>query len=160
MAELKFVIGSKRNPTVGSFSEFKGQKLFDLRKHFISPTNSEELIPTKKGISLNELQFKLLIESLNQFSPEIKEFFTESSDFEIDMEITTTIGREFEIIYENGKTTLKIDENFKTKLAIDQLQLFSKLLDSFYKSLIDVVDDSDEIDLVMDGLNRRINKIL
>jgi hypothetical protein len=160
MAELKFVIGSKRNPTVGSFSEFKGQKLFDLRKYFINPNNSEELIPTKKGISLNELQFRFLIDSLNQFSPEITEFFTEKSEFSIDLEITTTIGREFEIIYENGKTTLKIDDNFKNKLVIDQLLLFSKVLDSFYKSLIDVIDDSDEIDLVMDGLNRRINKIL
>lgn len=160
MEELKFDIGTKRSPTVGRFSEFKGQKLFDLRKYFESKDNPDELIPTKKGISLNELQFRLLLEALNSKSKEIQLFFDNTNEVHVNLEIIQSIGRDFEIIYENGESTLKMDESLSSKLSSDNTRLFTIIIDSFYKSLIDVLEDSDEIEMIMDGLNRRLKRHL
>jgi hypothetical protein len=160
MEELKFDIGTKRSPTVGRFSEFKGQKLFDLRKYFESKDNPDELIPTKKGISLNELQFRLLLEALNSKSKEIELFFDNTNEVHVNLEIIQSIGRDFEIIYENGESTLRMDESLSRKLSSDNTRLFTIIIDSFYKSLIDVLEDSDEIEMIMDGLNRRLKRHL
>jgi hypothetical protein len=160
MEELKFDIGTKRSPTIGRFSEFKGQKLFDLRKYFTNQDNPEEPIPTKKGISLNEIQFRTLLESLNSKSKDIKEFFGGKSELNINLEIIQSIGRDFEIIYENGETSLRINETLANKLTPDKTETFAIVIDSFYKSLIDVLEDSDEIEMIMDSVNRRLKRHL
>ena len=160
MEELKFDIGTNRSPTIGRFSEFKGQKLFDLRKYFTNQDKPDEPIPTKKGISLNELQFRLLLEELNLRSKDIKEFFGSKNEVNINLEIIQSIGRDFEIVYENGKTTLRINETFANKLSPEKTETLGVVIDSFYKSLIDVLEDSDEIEMIMDGVNRRLKRHL
>ncbi len=160
MEELKFDIGTNRSPTIGRFSEFKGQKLFDLRKYFTDKDKADEPIPTKKGISLNELQFRLLLESLNSHSRKIEEFFSSEKALNINLEIIQSIGRDFEIVYENGETTLKINETLANKLSPEKTDFFALVIDAFYKSLIDVVEDSDEIEMIMDGLNRKLKRHL
>jgi hypothetical protein len=160
MEELKFDIGTKRSPTIGRFSEFKGQKLFDLRKYFESKEDPDELIPTKKGISLNELQFRLLLEALNSKSREIELFFDSKDELHINLEIIQSIGRDFEMVYDNGESRLRMDESLASKLSPESSLMFTIIIDSFYKSLIDVVEDSDEIEMIMDGLNRRLKRHL
>ena len=160
MEELKFDIGTKRSPTIGRFSIFKGQKLFDLRKYFTNQDKPEEPIPTKKGISLNENQFRLLLESLNSQSKEIEEFFGSRNELDINLKIIQSIGRDFDIVYENGETTLKINETLANKLSPEKTEIFAIVIDSFYKSLIDVLEDSDEIEMIMDGVNRRLKRHL
>jgi hypothetical protein len=158
MEELKFDIGTKRSPTIGRFSEFKGQKLFDLRKYFINKDKPDEPIPTKKGISLNEIQLRLLLESLNSKSRDIEEFFGSKNELNIKQEIIQSIGRDFVIAYENGETTLRINETLAHKLTPEKTEIFAIVIDSFYKSLIDVLEDSDEIEMIMDGVNRRLKR--
>jgi hypothetical protein len=160
MEELKFDIGTKRSPTIGRFSEFKGQKLFDLRKYFESKDDPDELIPTKKGISLNELQFRLLLEALNSKSREIEMFFESKDELHINLEIIQSIGRDFDMVYENGESRLRMNESLASKLSPESTLMFTIIIDSFYKSLIDVVEDSDEIEMIMDGLNRRLKRHL
>jgi hypothetical protein len=160
MEELKFDIGTKRSPTIGRFSEFKGQKLFDLRKYFESKDDPDELIPTKKGISLNELQFRLLLEALNSKSREIEMFFESKDELHINLEIIQSIGRDFDMAYENGESRLRMNESLASKLSPESTLMFTIIIDSFYKSLIDVVEDSDEIEMIMDGLNRRLKRHL
>jgi hypothetical protein len=160
MEELKFDIGTNRSPTIGRFSEFKGQKLFDLRKYFTNQDKADEPIPTKKGISLNELQFRLLLESLNSQARDIEEFFGSEKALNINLEIIQSIGRDFEIVYENGETTLKINETLASKLSSEKTETFAIVIDAFYKSLIDVLEDSDEIEMIMDGVNRRLKRHL
>lgn len=160
MEELKFDIGTNRSPTIGRFSEFKGQKLFDLRKYFTNKDNPDEPIPTKKGISLNELQFRLLLESLNSNSTNIEEFFGSKNELNINLEVIQSIGRDFEIVYENEETTLRVSETLSNKLTPEKIETFAVIIDSFYKSLIDVLEDSVEIEMIMDGLNRRIKRHL
>jgi hypothetical protein len=160
MEELKFDIGTNRSPTIGRFSEFKGQKLFDLRKYFINKDNPDEPIPTKKGISLNELQFRLLLESLNSQAKDIEEFFGSEIALDINLEIIQSIGRDFEIVYENGETTLNINETLSHKLSPEKTEIFALVIDAFYKSLLDVLEDSDEIEMIMDGVNRRLKRHL
>ena len=160
MEELKFDIGTNRSPTIGRFSEFKGQKLFDLRKYFTGQDKVDEPIPTKKGISLNELQFRLLLESLNSHSREIEEFFSSEKALNINLEIIQSIGRDFEIVYENGETTLKINETLANKLSPEKIDFFASVIDAFYKSLIDVLEDSAEIEMIMDGVNRKLKRHL
>lgn len=160
MEELKFDIGTNRSPTIGRFSEFKGQKLFDLRKYFTNRDTPDDPIPTKKGISLNELQFRLLLESINSNAQKIEEFFGSKEEFNINIEVIQSIGRDFEIVYENGETSLKINESFANKLSPEKTRDFAVIIDTFYKSLIDVIEDSDEIEMIMDGLNRRLKRHL
>jgi hypothetical protein len=160
MEELKFDIGTNRSPTIVSFSEFKGQKLFDLRKYFTNKEKPNEPIPTKKGISLNEVQFRLLLETLNSNTKSIKDFFGRENEDIINIEIIQSIGRDFEFFYENGEKTLRINEALSNKLSPEKTELFAVVIDSFYRSLIDVLEDSDEIEMIMDGVNRRIKRYL
>jgi len=51
------ITGSKNQPFVVSLSEFKGKRLLDIRKYFRS---NGELVPTKKGVSINRIQFDTL----------------------------------------------------------------------------------------------------
>lgn len=160
MEELKFEIGTKRSPIILSFKEFKGQKLCDFRKFFENPDVKDDLIPTKKGITINEVQFNQLLGCVSDNADAIQHFFNGSSIKQVEIMNSTTIGRSFNIEYENDKTIFKIDDRFREKLKIDQIELFSLIIDEFQKSLMDVIEDPNELTLIMDRFNSRINKRL
>ena len=160
MEQLEFKIGTTRNPIIIDFKEYNNQKLVDIRKYFIDKNDSSNLLPTKKGISLNVSQLSQIIEVFNANSSNISRFFKSNELKQIDIDIKPTIGRSFQCKYENNKTTIIIDENFKNRLPTDNLLLFSKIVESLNIALVDILEQEDEIELIMDVFNQRINRIL
>jgi hypothetical protein len=160
MEQLTLKIGTKRNPILIDFKEYNNQKLVDIRKYFIDSKDSNNLLPTKKGIALNVNQLNEIVEALNSNLSSISDFFETNELKEINIEIKPTIGRSFQCKYENNTTTVIIDENFKDRLPSDSLKLFSMLVESFNIALSDVIEESDEIELVLDVFNQRISRVL
>ena len=162
MEELIFKIGTKKNPLLISLKEYKGRKFVDIRKFYQDKNEKEEkLLPTRKGITLNSLQLEQFIEVINTESNNISNFFQQSNNLadKIEVEITdSSFGRGFNIEYKNGETTLTINQNFKDKIGGNNVDFFKKLLFCFSESINDIIEDQDDIDLLLDILNKNINK--
>jgi Transcriptional Coactivator p15 (PC4) len=58
------VMGSHRAPIILRLSEFNGRKTIDLRRYFYA-TNSEDPLPTQKGVSLDRDGFSLMRAALD-----------------------------------------------------------------------------------------------
>tara|TARA_Y100000746_G_C15235889_1_gene339431 strand:- start:25 stop:522 length:498 start_codon:yes stop_codon:yes gene_type:complete len=163
MEELIFKIGTKKNPLLITLKEYKGRKLVDIRKFYQDKNEKEEkLMPTRKGISLNPFQLEQFIEVLNSKSENISNFFqkADNSAKEIKVEVTnSSFGRGFNLEYKNGETFLKINEDFKHNIGENNVDFFKKLLFCFSQSVNDIIEDQDDIDLLLDILNKNINKI-
>lgn len=160
MEQLVFKIGTNRNPILIDFKEYNNQKLVDIRKYFIDSKDSNNLLPTKKGISLNVNQLSQIIEAINSNSTAISDFFDSNELNHINIDFKPTIGRSFQCKYENNTTTVIIDENFKDRLPSDSLKLFSMMVESFNMALANVLEESDEIDLVLDVFNQKISRVI
>lgn len=162
MEELTYKIGTKKNPLLIGLKEFKGRKLVDIRKFFQDKNESEEkLLPTRKGISLNQFQLEQFIEVLNTESHNISNFFQEGgiSEKKIQVEITkSSFGRGFNLEYKNSDTVLKINQDFEDKIGKSNVDIFKKLLNCLYQSANDIIEDQDDIELFLDILNKNINK--
>lgn len=68
------VAGSKKQPFVVSYSEFNGRKLLDVRKYYLDKKTGETK-PTRKGVSLNRLQFEVLHNVFKEKCEEIEDWF-------------------------------------------------------------------------------------
>lgn len=162
MEELIFKIGTKKNPLLIALKEFKGRKFVDIRKFYQDKNEKEEkLLPTRKGISLNSLQLEQFIEVINTESINISDFFQKSNNSanKIEVEITdSSFGRGFNLEYKNGETALSINQNFKDKIGENNVDIFKKLLYCFSESINDIIEDQDDINLLLDILNKNINK--
>lgn len=162
MEELIYKIGTKKNPLLIGLKEFKGRKLVDIRKFFQDKNESEEkLLPTRKGISLNQFQLEQFIEVLNTESHIISNFFQEGdiSEKKIQVEITkSSFGRGFNLEYKNSDTVLKINQDFEDKIGKNNVDFFKKILNCLYQSANDIIEDQDDIELFLDLLNKNINK--
>jgi hypothetical protein len=160
MEQLIYKIGTLRNPILIDVKEFNNQKLIDIRKYFIDKDDKDKLIPTKKGISLNSFQLEQLIETLNNNSKSVSNFFQVNEHKQIEIEIKSTIGRSFQCKYENNTTSVVIDEKLNDKLSSENLLLFTKMVEAFNISLLDVLEQEDEMELIMDVFNQRISRML
>lgn len=160
MEQLIYKIGTLRNPILIDVKEFNNQKLIDIRKYFIDKDDKDKLIPTKKGISLNSFQLEQLIETLNNNSKSVSNFFQVNEQKQIEIEIKSTIGRSFQCKYENNTTSVVIDEKLNDKLSSENLLLFTKMVEAFNISLLDVLEQEDEMELIMDVFNQRISRML
>jgi hypothetical protein len=158
MEQLVFKIGTIRNPILIDFKEYKNQKLIDIRRYYVDKEDSNKVLPTKKGISLNASQLNQIIEVLNSKSKSITDFFGSNELKQINVDMKPTIGRAFQCKYENNKTTVVINEELKSKLSTDNLLLFAKLVESFYNALSEVLEQEDEIELILDVLNQKISR--
>jgi len=162
MEELTYKIGTKKNPLLIGLKEFKGRKLVDIRKFFQDKNESEEkLLPTRKGISLNQFQLEQFIEVLNTESHAISNFFQEVgiTEKKIQVEITkSSFGRGFNLEYKNSDTVLKINQDFEDKIGKSNVDFFKKILNCLYQSASDIIEDQDDIELFLDILNKNINK--
>jgi len=160
MEKLNFQIGTKKNPVLIALKEFKGRRLIDIRKFFQSK-NEPVLVPTKKGISLNQLQFRQFIDVLNNEAENISYFFKDNIATNKNIVVNTTqgsIGRSFDMEYNNGNSCLNISEELSYKLGKDNIDFFKNILDCVYLSAIDVIDDEDDVEMFLDILNKNINK--
>ena len=72
------VAGSKKAPLVCELSSYEGKNLLDVRKYFTNKT-SGELAPTRKGISLNRVQYEALSVVFQEKSEIIESWFDDSS---------------------------------------------------------------------------------
>jgi len=56
--DVLLTAGSSMQPLLVKYSEFEGKKLLDIRKYY--KTKDGDLKPTKKGVSLNHVQFEAI----------------------------------------------------------------------------------------------------
>ena len=155
-------IGTKKNPVIFKFQDFKGRKLLDIRKYFLSK-DTQELVPTKKGILLNIMQFNNLVEQINDNSSKISSYFTEldnSTNHKVEVSFDTLIGRNFNIEVHGGKTIIKLSNNYKNKLNDTQKELFCNMILPIYQTLLEMFDDESEIDFFLDLLDKKLTHIL
>lgn len=160
MAELNFKIGSDRNPVIISLKEFKGRKLIDIRKNFPNQNDKNDLIPTKKGISLNESQLSELLKKLNENKSSIEQHFQQihHEDINIDLRIGSLLGRKFNFDFENKKTDFVIDPDLANRIGEDHIQVVKKSFYSFYKALLDVIEDDNDIEHILDMFSNNLNR--
>jgi hypothetical protein len=154
-------IGSKNSPVIIELKEFEGRKLFDIRKYFIDK-KSNELTPTRKGISLNSFQLTQLIETINSKSKVINDFLlndeNEKSEIFTELKFDNLIGRVFKYDFSNGKNTIILDEIFFKNLNMNELEVIKKMLLSFNSAIFDIFDDQTQIELILDILDQKIKK--
>ena len=77
--EILISTGSKSYPTIYKLKQFKGRNLFDIRKYF-RIKNSKNLMPTRKGISLNKLSFEALIGLIKKNEKDILKWLSSSEE--------------------------------------------------------------------------------
>lgn len=147
--EKEIYIGTKDYPIKIQIKTFKGRKYLDLRKWFLD-RKTNEVIPTKKGISLSEYQFEDIVTILSKEKENISKWFQEKSTEEevvdslmIQSELRRKISEEaklfntktkklsenrfFKIEYENGKKHLIINENHQLYKNINQEKSAEKI---------------------------------
>ena len=159
---MEINIGTKKNPVLFKLKEFKGRKLIDIRKYFTNKDN-QEVIPTKKGILLNVMQFNNLIEQININSNTISEYFTDDNSLinnTIEVSFDSLIGRNFNIEDHGGKTIIKLSKDYQNKLNESQQELFSNFILNTHLTLIEMFDDASEIEFFLDVLDKKISKML
>ena len=72
-------IGPKEYPIKIQIKTFKGRKYLDIRKWYLD-RKTNEILPTKKGISLSEYQFEDVISLLSKDKEKISNWFQEKID--------------------------------------------------------------------------------
>jgi hypothetical protein len=163
MESIAYKVGSKKSPIVINLKEYKGVKLIDIRKFYQDKENKENLLPTRKGLSLTSYQLGEVIQILNQNKNDINSFFSNGTLFESTSEIAIdfeqTIGRSFKLKFENDVTTVIFDESFKALYDSSSLGFLKNLLVQFYYSLTEVIEDQDDINIILDLLDKNLKKI-
>ena len=72
-------IGSDKNMTVYSLNVFKGRKLLDVRKCY--KDSNDDLVHTKKGISLSEKNFEDHVKIIKQHEKTISDWFVNKESY-------------------------------------------------------------------------------
>ena len=135
-------IGPKEYPIKIQIKTFKGRKYLDIRKWYLD-RKTNEILPTKKGISLSEYQFEDVISLLSKDREKISNWFQEKIDENevVDSlvkqsEVRRKIAEEarefktkseklsenkfFKIEYEKGNKQLIINENHQLYIDINK----------------------------------------
>lgn len=155
-------IGTKKNPVLFKFQDFKGKRLLDIRKYFINK-DTQELVPTKKGVLLNVMQFNNLVEKINDNSNQISSYFTESDKLlnkNVKVSFEALIGRNFNIETAGGQTNIKLSNTYKNKLNDTQKELFCNMILPMHQTLLEMFDDENEIDFFLDVFDKKLANIL
>ena len=160
MEPIEFRIGSAKSPIVISLKEFGGKKLIDIRKYYKESKDTDEIIPTRKGISLTGQQLSLVLDGLNEHTETIVNFYSSSLDLNLkrnlNISLGSPMGRLFDFSYENDTTNVTIDKKLTEKISEDHSALLVNLLLLFHKSLLDCLDEKQDVDMVLDSLSHRI----
>ena len=162
MAELKYVFGTKRNPIVFHLGEYEGRPRVDIRKHYPSKDDPEELLPTRKGISLNHSQLEQLLDIVNSKKDTVEDFFQGKHIDSVNqtfLEEKPLIGRGFNVEFNNGETKVSISSELSHLKNRASDELIPQLLEAFYRSALDAIEDSDDFDMLMNRLNFFLKRI-
>ena len=162
MAELKYVFGTKRNPIVIHLGEYEGRPRVDIRKHYPSKEDPEELLPTRKGISLNHSQLEQFLDIVNSKKETVDDFFQGKhidSFNQTFLEEKPLIGRGFNVEFNNGETKVSISSELSHLKNRASEELIPQLLEAFYRSALDAIEDTDDFDMLMNRLNFFLKRI-
>ena len=175
--EKEVYIGPKDYPIKIQIKTFKGRKYLDIRKWYLD-RKINEILPTKKGISLSEYQFEDIITLLSKDKKKISEWFQDRID---QNEIVETLikhsetrrklaeekrdfktkskklseNKFFKVEYEKGKKNLIINENHQLYKELNKeksIENVKKILDLLFISFDQTIQlfDSDETVKVSD----------
>jgi hypothetical protein len=162
MAELKVLFGSKRNPIIFNLKIYEGRPIVDIRKYFNSKEDLKELVPTKKGITLNQSQIGELEEIIKSNKEQINDFFEGKipcfSKIQ-KLEEKALIGRSFNVNFNGGETVVSVNSDIAHLKSKSSEELLSILLESFYRSALETLDDNDEFESLMNKLNFFLKRI-
>lgn len=163
MAELKFIFGTKRNPIVIHLGHYEGRPRVDIRKHFPSKKDPNELLPTRKGISLNHSQIEQFVGIINSKKKSIDDFFqgknatSKSETFIVEKPL---MGRSFNVEFSNGETKVIISNEISHLKNKSSEELLTLLLEIFFRAALDAVEDPDDFDMLMNKVNFFLNRII
>lgn len=161
MESIKKEIGSSKHPTVFELQEYKGNRFLSIREYYFDKDNIKK--PGKKGYTLNKFKLLELISFINDNNTAIKEFLNSSEEsFEIELKYDSLFGRNFNIEYSNGETSLILDNSLRDKFSDDQLLILKKSIFGIYESLLSVFDvdeDKEEIETVLNYFSNKINRM-
>jgi len=164
MEQVEFRVGSEKAPIVISLSEFGGKKLIGIRKFFRVSGGSDEIRPTRKGISMTGQQFSMVLSALTENAESIESFYESEIELKVDQKLDINVGsplgRLFHFSFENDATEVLLDRSLEENLSEDQQILFINLLLLFHKALLDSLEDESDMDLVLDSLSRAIGSSL
>ena len=171
--EEEIYIGPKEYPIKIQIKTFKGRKYLDIRKWYLD-RKTNEVLPTKKGISLSEYQFEDVISLLSKDKKKISDWFQEKIDENkvVDSlvkqsEVRRKIAEEvrefkttskklsenkfFKIEYENGNKQLIINENHQLykdinkEKSVDKIKKIFELLFISFDQTIQLFDSEENI---------------
>ena len=171
--DKEIYIGPKEYPIKIQIKTFKGRKYLDVRKWYLD-RKTNEILPTKKGISLSEYQFEDVITLLSKDKDKISKWFKEKiqeneiiESLQKHSEVRRKIAEEkrefktksqkltenkfFKIEYEKGKKNLIINENhqlFKEinkEKSIDKMKKIFELLFISFDQTIQLFDTDETI---------------
>ncbi len=171
--EEEIYIGPKEYPIKIQIKTFKGRKYLDIRKWYLD-RKTNEILPTKKGISLSEYQFEDVISLLSKDKKKISDWFQEKIDENkvVDSlvkqsEVRRKIAEEvrefkttskklsenkfFKIEYQNGNKQLIINENHQLykdinkEKSVDKIKKIFELLFISFDQTIQLFDSEENI---------------
>ena len=171
--EEEIYIGPKEYPIKIQIKTFKGRKYLDIRKWYLD-RKTNEVLPTKKGISLSEYQFEDVISLLSKDKKKISDWFQEKIDENkvVDSlvkqsEVRRKIAEEvrefkttskklsenkfFKIEYENGNKQLIINENHQLykdinkEKSVNKIKKIFELLFISFDQTIQLFDSEENI---------------
>lgn len=156
MAEIRFVFGSKRNPVVMHLGDYEGRPRIDIRKYYYLKDNPEEMLPTRKGISLNHSELEQFLDILNSNKGNIDNYFQGNQMSSINQSFLgegLPIGRTFDVEFQNGETKVLIGSELSKLKDKTSEEVMTYLLEAFYRSALDAIDDDDDFDMLISKLN-------
>lgn len=166
-------VGPKEYPIKIQIKTFKGKKYLDIRKWFLD-RKTNEILPTKKGISLNDYQFQDIINIISEEKEKISSWFKEQATedevvnslikqseirrglaeeakaFDAKSEKLTE-NRFFKVDYKDGKTELILNENHQLykeinkKNSCEDLKNIINLLFISFNQTIQLFDTDEKI---------------
>tara|TARA_B100000035_G_C20921958_1_gene518910 strand:- start:191 stop:805 length:615 start_codon:yes stop_codon:yes gene_type:complete len=171
--EEEIYIGPKEYPIKIQIKTFKGRKYLDIRKWYLD-RKTNEILPTKKGISLSEYQFEDVISLLSKDKKKISDWFQEKIDenevvdsLAKQSEVRRKIAEEvrefkttskklsenkfFKIEYENGNKQLIINENHQLykdinkEKSVEKIKKIFELLFISFDQTIQLFDSEENI---------------
>jgi hypothetical protein len=155
-----YKIGSVKNPILIELKMFNGLKIIDIRKYYLSSDNSNNYLPTRKGISLSGVQLVEVLNLINQKTTDISRHFALDAIPETEVKYTNNFGRYFNVNYANNAVQIDINEDFARLIDETNLSFFVKILESLYHSLHQVLEEEMDVNLILESFNNRLRSHL